>query len=108
MTTGAKPSLGSITTNTALCYSRASAALVKGKPNRKERIELRRKLTVVYFIRVDLTVANHVHLIEPHWNPMAEAQAVDRVHRIGQDREVVINRYIVPNSIETVSEGAVH
>jgi hypothetical protein len=53
-------------------------------------------------LRLDLTVANHVHLIEPHWNPMAEAQAVDRVYRIGQQREVFVTRYIVPNSIETV------
>jgi hypothetical protein len=33
---------------------------------------------------------------------MAEAQAVDRVHRIGQVRPVSITRYIVPESIETV------
>jgi len=33
---------------------------------------------------------------------MAEAQAVDRVHRIGQTREVVVTRYIVSNTIETV------
>ena len=52
--------------------------------------------------RVDLTIANHVHLVEPHWNPMAEAQAVDRVHRIGQAREVMVTRYIVNNTIETV------
>ncbi|KAH7077840.1 SNF2 family N-terminal domain-containing protein [Paraphoma chrysanthemicola] len=50
---------------------------------------------------LDLTTANHVHIIEPHWNPMAEAQAVDRVYRIGQMREVFVTRYIVPNSIET-------
>ncbi|GIJ99468.1 hypothetical protein Aspvir_001600 [Aspergillus viridinutans] len=49
---------------------------------------------------VDLTAANYVHLLEPHWNPMAEAQAVDRVHRIGQSREVVITRYLIANSIE--------
>ena len=55
--------------------------------------------------RVDFTVANHVHLIEPHWNPMAEAQAVDRVHRIGQDREVVITRYIMRNSVEKVDQN---
>lgn len=36
---------------------------------------------------------------------MAEAQAVDRVYRIGQQREVFITRYIVPKSIETVREG---
>ncbi|KIW29334.1 uncharacterized protein PV07_05154 [Cladophialophora immunda] len=50
---------------------------------------------------VDLTAASYVHLVEPHWNPMVEAQAVDRVHRIGQDRNVVITRYIVPKSVET-------
>lgn len=37
---------------------------------------------------------------------MAEAQAVDRVYRIGQQREVVITRYIVPKSIETVREDS--
>jgi SNF2 family DNA or RNA helicase len=47
-------------------------------------------------------IANHVHLVEPHWNPMAEAQAVDRVHRIGQSREVTVTRYIVINTVETV------
>ena len=54
------------------------------------------------FHRVDLTAANHVHLLEPHWNPMAEAQAIDRVHRIGQNREVFTTRYIIRDSIETV------
>lgn len=48
-------------------------------------------------------MANHVHLIEPQWNPMLEAQAVDRVHRIGQEREVVITRYIMDASIESVN-----
>ncbi|RYP91270.1 hypothetical protein DL770_002588 [Monosporascus sp. CRB-9-2] len=50
---------------------------------------------------VNLTAATHVHLIEPHWNPMVEAQAVDRVHRIGQTRQVTVTRYIVSGSIET-------
>ncbi|RYP49271.1 hypothetical protein DL768_004994 [Monosporascus sp. mg162] len=50
---------------------------------------------------VNLTAATHVHLIEPHWNPMVEAQAVDRVHRMGQTRQVTVTRYIVPDSIET-------
>lgn len=56
--------------------------------------------------RIDLTAANHVHLLEPHWNPMAEAQAVDRVHRIGQTREVITTRYVTRDSIETVSRPA--
>ena len=58
--------------------------------------------------RIDLTVANYVHLMEPHWNPMAEAQAVDRVHRIGQKRDVFIRRYIVERSIESYIQWIQH
>ncbi|KAI2626051.1 SNF2 family N-terminal domain-containing protein [Hypomontagnella submonticulosa] len=49
---------------------------------------------------INLIAASTVHLLEPHWNPMVEAQAVDRVHRIGQTQEVKVIRYIVPNSVE--------
>ncbi|KAH6845633.1 SNF2 family N-terminal domain-containing protein [Chaetomium sp. MPI-CAGE-AT-0009] len=54
---------------------------------------------------VNLSAANHVHIMEPHWNPMVEAQAVDRVHRIGQTRDVVITRYLIKNSIEFYVRG---
>lgn len=49
---------------------------------------------------VNLTAANFVHILEPQWNPMVEAQAVDRVHRIGQERDVVITRYLIKDSVE--------
>ncbi|KAH8704110.1 SNF2 family N-terminal domain-containing protein [Talaromyces proteolyticus] len=49
---------------------------------------------------IDLTAATSVHIVEPHWNPMAESQAVDRVHRIGQTHDVEVVRYIVDESIE--------
>ncbi|RTE81243.1 hypothetical protein BHE90_004238 [Fusarium euwallaceae] len=52
--------------------------------------------------RIDLVSANSVHIIEPHWNPMAEAQAIDRVHRIGQQQDVDVVRYIINDSIELV------
>ncbi|KAF5241931.1 hypothetical protein FANTH_8891 [Fusarium anthophilum] len=52
---------------------------------------------------VDLTAANFVHLVEPHWNPMLEEQALDRVHRMGQTRDVFATRYITNDSIEMVS-----
>lgn len=61
-------------------------------------------LLICTFYSVNLTAANYVHLLEPHWNPMVEAQAVDRVHRIGQSREVLTTRYITRDSIETVSQ----
>lgn len=53
--------------------------------------------------RLDLTVASRVHLMEPQWSPMAEEQALDRVHRMGQTRDVVATRYVVKESIEEVS-----
>ncbi|KIM95726.1 hypothetical protein OIDMADRAFT_171182 [Oidiodendron maius Zn] len=49
---------------------------------------------------VDLSIASEAHIIEPHWNPMVEAQAVDRVHRIGQTRAVRVTRYCVLDSVE--------
>ncbi len=52
---------------------------------------------------VDLSIASEVHIVEPHWNPMVEAQAVDRVHRIGQKKSVKITRYLVKASVEEVS-----
>jgi SNF2 family DNA or RNA helicase len=49
---------------------------------------------------LNLTVANKVFVMEPQFNPAAEAQAVDRVHRLGQKREVVIQRFIMERSFE--------
>ncbi|KAF5857340.1 hypothetical protein ETB97_005918 [Aspergillus alliaceus] len=46
-------------------------------------------------VGIDLTAASQVHLLEPGWNPMLERQALDRVHRIGQKRNVLAIRYIV-------------
>jgi hypothetical protein len=57
--------------------------------------------------RIDLTAASSVHIVEPHWNPMAEAQAIDRIHRIGQQQGVKVVRYIVSESIESVSTSSV-
>jgi len=44
--------------------------------------------------------------MEPLWNPMAEEQALARVHRLGQKNPVVTYRYIVKNSIEQVSQNS--
>ncbi|GAB2221670.1 hypothetical protein Droror1_Dr00012855 [Drosera rotundifolia] len=49
---------------------------------------------------INLTVASRVYLMEPWWNPAAEEQAMDRVHRIGQKEEVKIVRLIARNTIE--------
>ncbi|KAK4757358.1 hypothetical protein SAY87_018659 [Trapa incisa] len=49
---------------------------------------------------INLTAASVVYLLDPWWNPAVEAQAMDRVYRIGQDKNVRIVRMIVRNSIE--------
>ena len=47
-----------------------------------------------------LTEAEYVFVLDPWWNPAAEAQAVDRAHRIGQDRHVIVYRLIAADTIE--------
>ena len=49
---------------------------------------------------LNLTTANNVYVMEPQYNPAAEAQAVDRVHRLGQKRPVTTVRYIIEDSFE--------
>ncbi|KAL8696383.1 MAG: hypothetical protein Q9224_002823 [Gallowayella concinna] len=49
---------------------------------------------------LNLTSGSNVYMMEPQFNPAAEAQAVDRVHRLGQTREVIITRYIMEGSFE--------
>eukprot|EP00871_Galdieria_phlegrea_P006086 jgi/Galph1/965/GphlegSOOS_G5688.1 len=51
-------------------------------------------------VGLNLTVASQVFLMDPWWNPAVEEQAIDRVHRIGQFRTVIVKRFIVSNSIE--------
>lgn len=49
---------------------------------------------------LNLTAASRAFIMEPMWNPAAEAQAVDRIYRIGQIREVIVKRYRMLDSIE--------
>jgi SNF2 family DNA or RNA helicase len=49
---------------------------------------------------LNLTAACRAFIMEPMWNPAAEAQAVDRVYRIGQKRPVLVKRYQMKDSIE--------
>jgi len=49
---------------------------------------------------LNLIAASRVFLLDPWWNPATEDQAIDRVHRIGQQRSVRVIRFIVRGSIE--------
>ncbi|KAK3495760.1 SNF2 family N-terminal domain-containing protein [Neurospora crassa] len=50
--------------------------------------------------RLTLTVASYAFLMEPHWNPTLEDQALARIHRMGQTREVTTVRFYIRNSFE--------
>ena len=49
---------------------------------------------------LNLTAASRVYMMEPQFNPAAESQALDRVHRLGQERDVICTRFIMKDSIE--------
>ena len=49
---------------------------------------------------LNLTEADYVYLVDPWWNPAVENQAIDRCHRIGQDKRVVAVRLICPATVE--------
>jgi len=49
---------------------------------------------------LNLTAASYVVLFDPWWNPAVEAQAIDRTHRIGQDRTVIAYRMLAIGTIE--------
>ena len=49
---------------------------------------------------LNLTAADYVFLLDPWWNPAAEAQAADRAHRIGQTQKVTVYRLITKDTVE--------
>ncbi|QTG82407.1 DEAD/DEAH box helicase [Arthrobacter crystallopoietes] len=49
---------------------------------------------------LNLTEADYCFLLDPWWNPASEAQAVDRTHRIGQTKNVMVYRMVAKNTIE--------
>ncbi len=49
---------------------------------------------------LNLTEADYCFVLDPWWNPAAESQAVDRTHRIGQTRTVMVYRLVATGTIE--------
>lgn len=51
-------------------------------------------------VGLTLTAASHAYLLEPHWNPTVEEQALARIHRMGQKRPVTTVRLYVRDTFE--------
>ena len=49
---------------------------------------------------LNLTAADYVYIVDPWWNPAVENQAIDRCHRIGQDKKVFAYRMICKDTVE--------
>lgn len=49
---------------------------------------------------LNILEAQHVILVEPLLNPAAEAQAISRVHRVGQEKRTFVHRFLVKNTVE--------
>lgn len=83
-----------------------------GSLKQKERNEVVQRfqedpMTQVFLISLkaggtglNLTAADYVFIIDPWWNPAAEAQALNRAHRIGQEKKVFVYRFITRQTIE--------
>lgn len=53
-------------------------------------------------VGLNLVGANHLFMLDMHWNPQLENQACDRIYRVGQKRPVSIHRY--SNDVQLVAE----
>jgi len=51
-------------------------------------------------VGLNLVGANHLFLLDMHWNPQLERQACDRIYRVGQIRDVCIHKFLVKETVE--------
>ncbi|MGH9071312.1 MAG: DEAD/DEAH box helicase, partial [Acidimicrobiales bacterium] len=98
----------------SMAAARATAAGIEhcyldGKTRKREKViaAFREGHAPVFFISLkaggfglNLTEADYCILLDPWWNPATEAQAVDRAHRIGQTRKVMVYRLVAKDTIE--------
>jgi SNF2 family DNA or RNA helicase len=54
---------------------------------------------------LNLTAADYVLILDPWWNPAVEEQAINRAHRIGQDKKVMVYRFISAGTVEEKIRG---
>lgn len=94
-------------TDAGLCYVRLDGTMTRQKRNASLDAFRDDPNTAIILISLtagglglNLTTGSKVYVMEPQFNPAAEAQAVDRVHRLGQKREVTCTRFIMEDSFE--------
>ena len=85
------------------CSDPAERAHVFKKFNRMgSELRLLLMTTQVGGVGVTLVGANWLVMMEPGWNPSSDAQASDRLYRIGQKRPVTVLRLVTSNTVEEI------
>lgn len=94
--------------NTGVRYERIDGATsAKGRQDAVDRFQKDEKPAVFLIslkaggVGINLTSAEYVFHLDPWWNPAVEAQATDRVHRIGQENPVMVYKMIAEGTIES-------
>lgn len=82
-----------------------SAGRVNGKTDEQQKPEAKSIQVLLLLIQhgangLNLLEAQHVVLVEPLLNPAVEAQAISRVHRVGQTNKTLVHRFIVKDTVE--------
>jgi superfamily II DNA or RNA helicase len=94
---------------TRLAEAGISYAYLDGRTRNRERViqRFRDKAASVFLISLkaggfglNLAEADYCFVLDPWWNPATEAQAVDRAHRIGQTKTVMVYRLVARDTIE--------
>ncbi|MCB9023010.1 MAG: DEAD/DEAH box helicase [Lentimicrobiaceae bacterium] len=85
-------------------------ALLTGSTHKREKVvnEFKADKSIRLFlislkaggVGLNLAEAGYVFILDPWWNPAAEMQAVSRAHRIGQDKNVFVYRFITKDTVE--------
>jgi len=85
-------------------------AMLTGATTNREKVinSFKRKSDIQLFlislkaggVGLNLTEADYVFILDPWWNPAAEMQALNRTHRIGQDKNVFVYRFITKDTVE--------
>lgn len=93
--------------NAGIQYARYDGSMNKQKRDQAlERLKQNEEVQVLLIslksgaVGLNLTAASQVVLLDPWWNPMISEQAIDRVHRIGQKRDVDVHELIMKETVE--------
>jgi SNF2 family DNA or RNA helicase len=94
---------------TRLADAEIPYAYLDGRTRNRDRViqQFRDKAASVFLISLkaggfglNLAEADYCFVLDPWWNPAIEAQAVDRTHRIGQTKTVMVYRLVAKDTIE--------